>query len=667
MQADEDERLATRFKRLAVASACLAMFACLAIAAGWYFDIAALRTPLPDGGTVTFGTCALLACLDLLALTLSLSSGKGYWQWLCRLAAAAIFVMSSLKIAETMCSADFIPSIQILLPNPEQNALSFPGAISIDVCVLCSFYSLALLLALTKFRLGKNWFVYQIFALLGACMSLIPILGYISGQESLCTAYGCIKQPVVVTFISLLTAVSIIFRDTRDSALADATQANRTGHTLRAILLLVLIGFPLSYLIKTALVTSGFVDKGLGSTLALSALLAIGAKLFWSTAPSTEPRATRSQTPVMALENVSASTALPVTLAKITKEITKEVTQEIIQEITQETDTARQAPERASFVSLTCPKCKNTYAENIEICPIDGTELAIEVVDRLVGTTFAEKYRIEALLGKGGMSTVYVAKHLLMSKQVAIKLMHTCTLSNVVAVRRFQAEAKSLSRLKHPNVLQAIDFGFFDGMPYMIMDLISGESLAQTLHANGPLCLPTFFDIAAQICAGLAHAHKHGIVHRDLKPANIMLLQETGEKVQVKIVDFGLAKLSSASGEGALKLTQTGDCMGSPQYMSPEQCTSSPTDQRSDIYALGCLFYESLTGRHPITGDSILAVMQAHISQEPQAFPLKPSVPPDLQAAIFSMLAKAPTQRPQSIDEVSSALMHAQASAKLLL
>lgn len=219
-----------------------------------------------------------------------------------------------------------------------------------------------------------------------------------------------------------------------------------------------------------------------------------------------------------------------------------------------------------------------------------------------------------------------------------------------------------MSRLTHPNVLQAIDFGFFDGMPYLIMDLVKGHSLSEKLKSEGQLSLSAFFEISRQVCLGLSHAHLNGIVHRDLKPANIMLLQQDGQDgVQVKIVDFGLAKMAEPESSSGGKLTQTGDCMGSPLYMSPEQCTGSPIDQRSDIYSLGCVFYEALTGRCPLEADSILEVMRAHISESPKEFPADSRIPITLQQLIMRMLCKEPADRPQSADHVLTDLKEAQA------
>ncbi len=710
-----DEKLASILKKISALSAGLVLLCCFCISAGWFFDIAELRTPIPGGGIVSFGTCVAFALLNCFILTTMACSGRKPVAWICYSGAALLALLAAVRALETALGADWIPPLEIPVPA-DRNSLMLPGPVTVDVCILLIFYGLGFALSRWKFRV-KEWPIFQALTLCGCVISFIPIIGYISGQESLCTIYGCIKQPLAITFISLLSAFPILFRDVSDSPLADAARNNRTGRVFRTGLLLSLVACPLAFVLKTALVLTQIIEPGLASTLSLTALLVIAVRLLWSSGTSGADSQTTQLQEFNGYSGSSGSGNIPPSPPQgVASEGNRQSSSawgsgQVISKISppdggqringngvaspindrqvQVASGANNQPvfdstpysglgeattivgefaapvsARASSVILMCNACKNRYTENLEVCPIDGNELRVEIVDRLIGTIFAEKYRIDALLGKGGMSTVYLAKHTLMGKQVAIKLLHSNILSNIAAVRRFQHEAKTMSRLRHPNILDALDFGFFDGLPYLVMNLVEGSSLSELLKETRTLSLRQFFDISLQICSGLSHAHTQGIVHRDLKPANIMIIPEqSGDKVM--IVDFGLAKFTSAENEGADRITQTGDCMGSPLYMSPEQCTSSPVDHRTDIYSLGCLFYECLTGNPPIRGNSILEVMQGHLSGAPAAFPPSTNVPHDLQELIYGMLAKDPQDRPQSLSQIHSKLKVAQTHASV--
>lgn len=277
-----------------------------------------------------------------------------------------------------------------------------------------------------------------------------------------------------------------------------------------------------------------------------------------------------------------------------------------------------------------------------------------EHADPLLNTVFAEKYSIQKVLGAGGMSVVYLARHEALNKLCAIKTLHTHLNSKTSSLMRFKQEAQAASRLQHPGIVAMHDYGVSDdGTPYLVMDYVSGESLADLLSKITSVTANVAMDIFEQTAAALAHAHHRGIVHRDIKPSNIMLNFDEHNKMHVKIVDFGVAKFVES--EENTKLTQTGEALGSPLYMSPEQCLGQPLDIRSDIYSFGCVMYESITGVPALASDGVFKTMMKHIHDVPSSFK---EVRPDLsdievlERIVFKALAKDPAKRYQDMDEM---------------
>ncbi len=280
------------------------------------------------------------------------------------------------------------------------------------------------------------------------------------------------------------------------------------------------------------------------------------------------------------------------------------------------------------------------------------------LVPKLIGTTLDNQYEIISVVGKGGMSFVYKATHLLMKKTVAIKTLLPHLTLQATSLQRFQQEAQAASNLKHPNIIAVHNFGTTpDGEPYLVMDYVEGSSISDDLEKYGFVPVDRAVDIFIQVADALAHAHQRGIIHRDLKPSNILLLEKDGRKDHVNIVDFGIAKMLPQDGVEAVNLTQTGEVFGSPLYMSPEQCKGEKLDARSDIYSMGCLMYETLTGRPATSGDNTMEVLYNHIHEVPA--PMKAPlthVPPQLEKIVFKTLAKDPTQRYQSMGELRDEL-----------
>lgn len=302
-----------------------------------------------------------------------------------------------------------------------------------------------------------------------------------------------------------------------------------------------------------------------------------------------------------------------------------------------------------------CLECNRQFTGIVAACPHDGTLLVNIMQDPLVGTTLSGKYEIQEVIGHGGMGVVYKARHALMERIVAIKMLQAQLISDSMSVKRFQQESKAASRISHPNVITIYDFGISpNGQPFIVMDYLQGTSLASIIKEEGQVGVERSIRIISQTCDALDHAHKQGVIHRDLKPTNIVLINYDEEKDFVKVVDFGVAKLMNASTEGQ-RLTQQGEVCGSPVYMSPEQCTGLDLDPRSDIYSMGIVIYETLTGKLPLLGKTMVDTMSKHISEMPPPFSVsRPDlyIPERLEQVIFKALAKDPNDRHQTMEEL---------------
>lgn len=276
--------------------------------------------------------------------------------------------------------------------------------------------------------------------------------------------------------------------------------------------------------------------------------------------------------------------------------------------------------------------------------------------DSLIGTIVDGRFDILALVGEGGIGVVYRARHVLMDRIVAFKMLRSEFMNDEIAFGRFQQEARAVCALNHPNIVAAFDFGVTgNGHAYLAMDFLEGEDLDSYIEERGALPLDQCFPLFLQICDALHHAHKIGIIHRDLKPSNIVLLPAANAPPVVKLVDFGMAKFTAGASLKALKLTKPGDVFGSPYYMSPEQFQGPDLDARSDIYSLGCLMYEALTGLPPHMGEDYLDVMRNHLAVLPEAKGVLAEPNPismELKRIIFKTLEKSADQRYQSVADL---------------
>ena len=319
----------------------------------------------------------------------------------------------------------------------------------------------------------------------------------------------------------------------------------------------------------------------------------------------------------------------------------------------------------------TCPQCGKQYADGVAYCEGDGTRLStLDSTDspqnpnigRVLGS-----YRLLQLLGEGGMGQVYLGEHTRLGRKVALKLLRPEYARHTKAVQRFFGEARAVNQISHDNIVEITDFIENDvdaeGKPaekYYIMELLKGRSLGDLQKTEGILPLQRTLPIMLQVCSALAAVHEAGIVHRDLKPDNIFLIEKAGKTDFVKLLDFGVAKFTDLSASQQMGRTGVGALVGTPEYMSPEQMSGKTVDHRSDIYALGIILYEVITGRQPFTAKSLGEMAIKHLTVTPpkpsklKDLPHQPSR--ELEQLIMQCLQKDPLKRPQNVGEITDRL-----------
>ena len=311
-----------------------------------------------------------------------------------------------------------------------------------------------------------------------------------------------------------------------------------------------------------------------------------------------------------------------------------------------------------------CPVCGKEYSDTTTLCTADAGVLQ-SVDDPLVGQTLAEKYLVEQLIKRGGMGSVYRGKHVMMDKTVAIKVLRPSLAGDDVVVARFSREAKAASRISHPHAVSVTDFGEAEnGVVFLIMEYLDGRTLKDIIRSEGAMPLDRAVEIVRQVSGALDAAHKQGVVHRDLKSDNIMLSQTNGGD-WAKVLDFGIAKIQQPEGARDNDITAANLVIGTPQYMSPEQCSQTgPIDARSDVYSLGVIVYEMLAGRVPFTGESPTVIMMKQVQDEPPSvLEARRDLPAAIDNLIKKALAKDPVDRFQTAGELSEALTEAAAGA----
>ncbi|MBK9145391.1 MAG: protein kinase [Candidatus Melainabacteria bacterium] len=276
-----------------------------------------------------------------------------------------------------------------------------------------------------------------------------------------------------------------------------------------------------------------------------------------------------------------------------------------------------------------------------------------------------ERYSRLDRLSAGGMGVVFKGEDEILKKTVAIKTLFMKS-ADPDAVIRFQQEARAVSRLSHPNIIGIMDFGLLDdSQPYLVMDFVDGMSLGSFMEQSGPLDPEIVIEILCQVCDGMSHAHERGVIHRDLKPSNLMLEGNPAEQIQIRILDFGVAKLEESQAEETGFQTRTGTMVGSPYYMSPEQIRAEAVDARSDIYSLGCIAYQMVSGTRPFDGETYVQTVTAHLELPPAMLVAREDKSGALNSVILKCLAKNPDERFASMTELKEALLACRAEEPL--
>ncbi len=299
-----------------------------------------------------------------------------------------------------------------------------------------------------------------------------------------------------------------------------------------------------------------------------------------------------------------------------------------------------------------CSQCKIRYPNETERCLVEGAPL-VDLPDPRLGTLLAGRYVIDEIIGEGGMATVYRARHKLIERPVAIKIMDPLLASDPVVRERFRREARSAQRLAHPNIIEIFDQGDTDdGTCYIVMELLRGQSLASIVY-EGHLAVDRAVHIMVQIARGIARAHDLEVIHRDIKPENIFLCRREDGSDLVKLLDFGIAKSRQDS-----RLTEQGELFGTPQYMAPERILGNDNGGSSDLYALGVVFFEMLTGELPFDAPDVATFFVKHMNEPPPSVRSKnPRVPARLDDLVVRMLAKDPKDRPADAHRVHADLL----------
>jgi len=317
---------------------------------------------------------------------------------------------------------------------------------------------------------------------------------------------------------------------------------------------------------------------------------------------------------------------------------------------------------------LRCPTCGKDYPSEVQFCPEDQTALQADatiigegVTDPLIGHTLDGKYQIEERLGIGGMGTVYRARHLLIDRAVAVKVLNQRLVDDDASRVRFQREAKAAGRLHHLNAVAVTDFGqSSEGYVYIVMELLEGRTLREILAKEAPLETARAVSLMLQVASAVAAAHEAGVIHRDLKPANILVTQSADAPSIVKVLDFGIAKLAADTleEEEPKALTQFGAMIGTPRYMSPEQCNGLELTPAADVYSLGVILYEMLTGMVPFSGSTPIAIAIKHGTEYPRPpKEIVAAIPDELESVVLHALEKDPGERPANAAEFRNELL----------
>jgi eukaryotic-like serine/threonine-protein kinase len=544
----------------------------------------------------------------------------------------AIGIIGATIAAFAMISGQEFESLRILQPDPSSVGITYPTPMALEIAIDLIVLGLSLLL----FRVKKTYTasMSQLAVLAAVPIPLLIVLGAATQIKALCALGGCFTMSTSYSVLALLLC-SAIFLSHPDEGVAAIFSGTTTSSMVLRRASLFLCTIPILLIVRTVLVVMPLgitSDVGWVIVVFLFMVLVIAFIL----------------TGVSKMDRVEGelTSMLGVTMDELERTRQSRSSMDVASGI----DSSSVTQVRYKRV---CLSCTNEFEDKFDHCPNDQEPLTRIVDDSLIGVTFAEKYNIIDMLGTGGMSTVYRARHLFLNKDVAVKVLKSSASSSREGLVRFQREARATSAVSHVGIVGILDFGLApDGRAYLVMDYLKGESISSLIDRKGPLGLPHVIALTSQICEALSAAHNAGIVHRDLKPSNIMLVNNGDGTAEAKLVDFGLAKIIEEDSHLSLKLTKTGECFGSPLYMSPEQCMGKKIDHRTDIYALGAILYELLCGYPPIMGNNVADTLRRQCMDRPAPLPSDLNVPSEVKQIIYKCLQKDPNWRPQSAMEV---------------
>lgn len=625
-------RLLDSFRLSALISGALVFSYCVAILVGWYGDIQPLK--MLFGFAVPFGAAVSYMVLASAVIVLAVFPDRKD----IRIAAATLSFLTSVigavKITETSLEADW-EWFAVPLSGELANSvvLEFPGQLTPDATLGILLVSTSLfLMTLHNSKIDPVW---QWLLTLTGSVALLPVVGFLQGIPEFCGLWGCVKVPVTLAASTLVLSFAVYSLRPGSGWFALLLEPDMLGTALRRSLFALMVLLPAFTVLKAGLVAAHVIDENTASP-ALSVLnLLAGVSIVISQFVYAYRRE----------QNLRRDTEQK--LATLSSEMSQR--------------SVKGGGTSTALIGFSvryavCPKCSKQLAFSVADCPDDGEKM--KVVDKLEGQILDGKYKIVEFLGAGGMSTVYKARHIVLDKILALKLLQPHLLGNARFVQRFQREAQSMARMQHPNLLTVHECGFLEGVPFLLLDFIDGKGLDVLIQERTRLSVGQMLAIVLQIADGLINAHDNGVIHRDIKPANIMISDSLKGRELVKVVDFGLAKMleSEDGGQAQQKISREGNSAGSPMYMSPEQCVGDQADARTDIYAIGCVMYECLTGQPPLFGATVLETFNKVINEKPQPVSAVAEIPEELDAIILKCLEKRPQDRPGSVLELRNAL-----------
>ncbi|PZM82458.1 MAG: hypothetical protein DKT66_10670 [Candidatus Melainabacteria bacterium] len=623
-------RLLDSFRLSAIISGSIVFFYCLAVVIGWYCDVHALK--MLFGFAVPFGAAVSYMVLSCLVLLLAIFPDRRNVRYFCSGISLVAAITGGFKLLESIQEADW-DWFNLPLSGELANGviLQFPGQLTPDGILGILLVSSSLfLMTLHNSRFDPIW---QILLTLTGAVALLPVVGFLQGIPEFCGLWGCIKVPVTLAASTLVLSFAVYSLRPGSGWFSLLLEPDMLGTALRRSLFALMVLLPAFTGLKAGAVATHVIDENTAG-------------------------------PALSVLNLFAAVSIVISqfvYAYRREQNLRRDTEQKLADLSSEMAVGtKNGASSANLVGFSprfavCPKCSKQLASTVTNCPDDDS--VMNVVDKLEGQILDGKYKIVEYIGSGGMSTVYKARHIVLDKILALKLLQPHLLGNARFVQRFQREAQAMARMQHPNLLTVHECGFLEGVPFLLLDFIDGKSLDVIIAERSRLSVGQMIAIIMQVSDGLINAHDNGVVHRDIKPANIMISENIKGRELVKVVDFGLAKmLESEQSVIQQKISREGNSAGSPMYMSPEQCVGDPADARTDIYALGCVMYECLTGNPPLFGASVLETFNKVMNEKPQPVSSVVEIPQELDALILKCLEKKPSDRPASVLEFRAAL-----------